>query len=366
MLCLASIKIESKTNKESFEAFELLKEASFLGEEKGCLLMYDLVTSSTDFTEKETDLLVKQLIKYSGLKSHISMAHLGYLYRIGKFVEKNLFESYYYYEQAIEVEKWAIGGYIETTKEINLIEYSRNTFLTVSQYAESGSALAMYYCGVLLMDGIGTDVDLSKALEWLSKSDEYGIDLAHYKIIDVLDKMDTSDSQSKKIKLLEKYYAAGDLLSAKKLAASYMDGKGVPKDISKSIEIIRDISKKDTKYEIELFLFLLKNGTAQSIDEAIILGNRLYSNGSGLAAYHLSFIYSSGKYVPKDLLKAKELMEFAFKKEINWSNNALIDLLIELGDKTSLETAKKIAKEYADKGDESSKRRLLLLSDDNV
>ena len=111
-------------------------------------------------------------------------------------------------------------------------------FAMYSDAAESGNVLASYNLGVAYRDGLGTDVDVEKALHWFQKAAAAGDDTAAFNIAVIYDegKLLPADDQTA-IAWYDLAVARGNVDAMVNLGIMLETGEGIDADVQQAAEL---------------------------------------------------------------------------------------------------------------------------------
>lgn len=103
---------------------------------------------------------------------------LGQAYRDGIGVERDIDRAVYWMKKAYDLKIfWCKPEFFDVMKW-RCDDLQRAMFEVASSGAKDGNAMSMVHLGRCYRDGIGTDVDATKAREWISRGMDAGADWA--------------------------------------------------------------------------------------------------------------------------------------------------------------------------------------------
>ena len=119
--------------------------------------------------------------------------------------------------------------------------------------AKSGDVDAQTLLGEMHLDGIGTDVDVSKAFYWISKAANAGDAEAQYLLGFMYENgLKVAVNIPRAVVLYEKAATQGDILAQYNLAMIYKEGKGdINKDMDKAFKYLSKVqyNKDNLEYQ---------------------------------------------------------------------------------------------------------------------
>jgi len=157
-------------------------------------------------------------------------------------------------------------------------------FKELHPFATQGNPKIQLVIGIMLLNGLGVDINEGLAAEWLTKSANSGIGNAKYL-----------------------------------LAIQYERGVGIPKDIKKAIEMYQDVAIQGNAYAQNILGSHYTNGQFLKVDfkKAEDWYRKSASQGYGVAQYNLGALLGS-KYVDKkDVGRAVYWLENALKNGVS-------------------------------------------------
>jgi len=167
-------------------------------------------------------------------------------------------------------------------------------------------------------DGKGVKKNLDKAIELMRNSADKNIEWATVELFDMLWKRGTDKDFEEAFQLVSTPHFVRDNRIVIRLAKAYRCGRGTKKDLDKSIEIMREVTKIEGKWTNELSDILEERGAVEDIKEAYEIRMEIAEMGDVGAMGKLGRMYRDGKGVKKNLDKATEWMKKAVEKDKSW------------------------------------------------
>lgn len=228
--------------------------------------------------------------KASNLGSVFAMVRAGDMYRDGRGTDQDLECAMGYYSMAADYgNTGAIGSILNlcVVKAVTDDEAHSRVLSQLECIAKHSNADAAKRLGNLYYDGVGMETDYSKAMCW------YGI---------------ASN--------------LGDVWSTIRLAEMYRDGKGVGRDVRKSIEFFKKVAYAGNAYAISSVVSMV-DSTDES-DEMIGLMRVLAYVGNNDAIKRLAGFYD-GHILPDDAEQQQVLYGMSAALGDNWSRKIVVN-----------------------------------------
>ena len=133
------------------------------------------------------------------------------------------------------------------------------------------------------------------------------------------------------------------------LSRLYSDGKGVSRDVDRTIDLLGPL--KDSNARRELLRVLWEQNDPQYYDLMVSTATELAGNGDGIAMNILGRAYRYGRGVQKDLMESAEWMRKADNAKVRWAGIELVEVLWEIGTPDALREMASVALKLSDRGD---------------
>ncbi len=161
--------------------------------------------------------------------------------------------------------------------------------------AESGDAELQFYLGTLHENGRFTKISKSKAIGWYRMAAQQGSEKGQTALLRMLNESAIYTDQ--------KYYA--------ELGDYYLQGLYVPQDREKALEIYKAAAPRGGEVVQRKLIKLLRQISAESCADSY--AENCVQNRAE-AQYQLAMLYRTGRYLEKDAVKSKQLMQQAASK----------------------------------------------------
>ena len=240
-------------------AAKWMKEAADFGVDWAKIEYYEILLEIN--TPESLEKMIQYGVSEAKLGNNEITARLARAYRDGKGVETDLKRAADLMEATIySTPRWARWEYIDIMWNINTPETDKRMYTYAEHMSKTGIREIDYRLAHMYRDGRGTKKNLSKAAEHMRKAASKKTPLANYELIDILYEMGSKESLTEMIGLLNPMVDSGDGEAIGRLARAYRDGKGVKKNINKSIELMELAVAKKNRWIIPE-LNQLKNDT---------------------------------------------------------------------------------------------------------
>jgi len=284
---------------------------------------------------------------------------LGSFYYYGNGVDKDVGKAFYWYEKSAQqsnayacyslARMYHYGEFIE--KDMNKAQHYYKIAFNKFERIELQDDNLWYRLGSMCKNGLGTDKDIARAIEYFKASAELENKnaMCEYATELIVGENVTQDVDEG-ISMLQKSLELGNLNSAYFLGKLYMDGKYVYSDFSlaekylllsaekndfvqyrlgklylkdefynlpKAMEWLGKASASDNQYAKYAFAkILIADEQYKDIDRAIALLKETADTNS-CALYLLGKLYLFGQDVPKDKEQAVQWLSFPLSKEMS-------------------------------------------------
>ena len=211
---------------------------------------------------------------------------LANLYYYGNGVEKDLSQAFWWYRKSSEqgqpyasyavAQMYSKGEYVAENKETAQRYYKAalSGFLELESKDQADDNL-YYKLGAMFKNGLGTEADISKAIDYFKRSAEMNNKNGLYEYGKVLIQGKHIEADlNKGLECIEKSIKLGNSNAKRFLALEYISGECFPQDIEKGIAMLTECA-----------------------DE-----------GDNFASFKLGQIYLKGEIVPQDLEKAEKYL----------------------------------------------------------
>lgn len=178
--------------------------------------------------------------------------------------------------------------------------------------ARFGSAAAQFKLGDAYFEGLGVQVDLSKAAYWLQKATAQGYAPAESLLAALYQQgAGVPRDDAKAVALLQDAVRQGDVLGQVLMGTTLYDGRGVPKDKVKAAYWYGKAAEQgDADAQLVLGLMYREgDGVPQSDAQAVAWLQKAAQQGKAVAQRNLAAMYLDGRGVPQDGAKAAALYQ---------------------------------------------------------
>ena len=258
-----------------------------------CKIIYDKQSKMEDFQKAEWVLLSET---ESG--NALAMFELGKLYTSEKLGKKDVEKSVALYQEVLQ------------------------GFLQIEIKAKKLKPFLQFRIGQMLQNGLGTDVDMLKAITYFQQSAAHGN--VHAKRIIALEYISgefLKQDVDKGISMLTECADDGDKLSCYRLGKIYLDGKIAAQDLDKAEKYL--LSSDKNKYTFYALGKLYLTEEKRNVQHAISYLEQC-SDTNPWASYWLGKIYLFGcEEVPQNREKALEYLTFSAEQGNVYAQNIL-------------------------------------------
>gem|GEM_PF-965389 len=166
---------------------------------------------------------------------------LGMMYKKGDGVPKDLEKALEYLKKSMsEGHPKAHSEFMNVLWTMDTPESMGKLLAVCKGMEESGDPYALMYLGRMARDGKGgLDRDFAKASGYLRTSYEKGLVWSGHELVPVLWQLGDEGSVGEMLLLAEKFAAEDNAVSLFALGQAHLEGKGVPEDRDKALELIR-------------------------------------------------------------------------------------------------------------------------------
>ncbi len=289
-----------------------------------------------------------------------SMIRLGRAYRNGKGTEADLEKATKWIVEAAA----SIGTPFQACDVFDVLwriddpaQYQTMVDV-VSKYADF-NGLAMIRMGMACKEGKGVPKDLEKAEKYFQSAAEIGLAQGANELFDILwDKKNKTD-YGRMVEAVKPFAENNDGKALWRMGRAYRYGRGVPKDLDKSMDYMRSAMENGVPGAgSDLFEMLLARGTESSIDELVEVTTASAAKGESWACRRMGTMYWHGIGVETDLATAAGWMRDAIEKGNYFASADLYDILCDIDTEDSRKEMIELANSYAAKGEAWAMRRL--------
>ena len=242
-------------------------------------------------TEQNYEKAFEWFLKSAQEGNKFSQYSLANLYYYGNGAEKNLKEAFGWYMRSAKqgqpyasyavAQMYSKGEYVEHDEKTAQEYYNQalSGFLKLEADGQVDDNL-FYKIGVMYKNGLGTEADIDKALEYFKRSAELNNKNGLYEYGKaLLFGENLTQDIPKAMDFLEKAVRLGNLNAKRFLALEYISGEHIEQDIDKGIEMLTECA----------------------------------DGGDPLSCFMLGRIYFNGEFVNRDLSKAEKYLLMADK-----------------------------------------------------
>lgn len=209
------------------------------------------------------------------------------------------------YQFAVLSEK-GIGGKEGEVQAEQYFEQALNGFIQLDK--DINDSKLEYRMGYMFYQGIGTEQDTEKALEYLKKATVKGHTYAEWMIGKIyLERGEKEDG----INWLKKAAEHENPLAQYTIGKLYLKGEEVEKDPMKAKKLFQKAAQQEHEYAQYYLgkMYLLGEDTGQNIEEAVKWFEKASENGNQYAQYQLGKIYLTGINGNQNMKKALEWLK---------------------------------------------------------
>lgn len=258
-----------------------------------CKIIYDKQSKTEDFQKAE-----QLLLSETKSGNVLVMFELGKLYTSEKLGKKDVEKSVALYQEVLQ------------------------GFLQIEIKAKKLKPFLQFRIGQMLQNGLGTDVDMLKAITYFQQSAAHGN--VHAKRIIALEYISgefLKQDVDKGISMLTECADDGDKLSCYRLGKIYLDGKIAAQDLDKAEKYL--LSSDKNKYTFYALGKLYLTEEKRNVQHAISYLEQC-SDTNPWASYWLGKIYLFGcEEVPQNREKALEYLTFSAEQGNVYAQNIL-------------------------------------------
>ena len=205
---------------------------------------------------------------------------------------------------------WQMAEAYQSAKEVldnydNPETEKAEQVLVLEQLWQRGFSLAAYQLGKCWRDGIGVLPGDVQAELWFRRAADAGYDFAQYALGKLLQSQKRMDET---VFWYEKAAALGNSFAAYRLGKLYLQGKDVPKDVSKAVVYLTESAEQGNQYAQYALgkLYLTGQDVAQDREQAYRWFWESASQGNEYAQFFLEHFHDN--HTPNVLLSATKLL----------------------------------------------------------
>ncbi len=195
-------------------------------------------------------------------------------------------------------------------------ECLKEAYEICAQLSKSGNAGAMGRLARMYRDGKYVERDYDEAIKWMQAAAEKKLAWAPAELFDLLWTIDTPESDAHMIKAINKYGDETDYAIIGRLALAYFEGRGVKKNVAKSLTLMETACAKNNYWDKDYCRLVIKSQASDRYSQLLEKTNRLITTGHSIGLLYLGIMYRDGLGVPIDLKESRSLLERAVYKNI--------------------------------------------------
>lgn len=256
-----------------------------------CKIIYDKQSKMEDFRKAE-----QLLLSEAESGNALVMFELGKLYASEKLGKKDVEKSVAFYQKALQ------------------------GFLLIEPKTKKIKPFLQYQIGRMYMKGLGTDLDMPKAITHFQSSAKLG-NMRAKRIVamEYISGEYLEQDVDKGISMLTECADSGDKLSCYKLGKIYLDGKITAQDFDKAEKYLLASDKNEYTFYVLGKLYLTEE--KHDVQRAVSYFEQC-SDTNPWASYWLGKIYLFGcEEVPQNREKALEYLTFSAEQDNGYAQN---------------------------------------------
>lgn len=240
------------------------------------------------------------------------------------YIEKeNYDKAFYLYKQSSKQNNkdalYSLGCLYSEGKTPYKEKDDVNAFICFKESAELGLSVAKASVGYSYLSGIGTKVNVKKAIRWLKEAAKDGNSLGQANLgYCYMNGVGVEKNYNKAVRLFNKAIKEDEPIAQNNLGLCYMNGWGVEQNYNKALNLFRKAAKQSIALAISNLGYCYLNawGVEKDYHKAVKLFKKAIKEDEPYAQTNLGWCYMNGWGVGKDYLKAVQL----FKKAIKTGN----------------------------------------------
>ena len=276
-------------------------------------------------TEQDYEQAADWLTLSANQKYKYAQYSLAGLYYQGKGVEQDRGQAFSLYSSAakqgfpyasFELGKMlrdGIGCRANSTRSEQRFQEAFDGFIPLE--SQSHDDKLQYRLGWMLLNGVGTEKNISQAKEYLEKSAGVGNLFAGYQLARLILSEDGASPEEveKALAYLQQAAKAENPYAAYFLGMLYQEGWHVPKDTPEAVRLFRLSAKQGNEFAAYRLgkLYLSGDDILKDVAEALRWFRFAADKKNQYAEYALGILYLKGEDVPKDVAAALEYLKRA-------------------------------------------------------
>ena len=283
-------------------------------------------------TQQDYEKAFEWFLKSAKEGNKFAQYSLGNLYYYGNGTDKDLSQAFLWYQKSSSqgqpyasysiAQMYNKGEYVSQSEE-NAQRYYKNAlsgFLELESKNQADDNL-YYKLGSMFKKGLGTDIDMDKAIEYFKRSAEMNnINAKRTLALEYISGKHLELDIEKGLEILTECADSGDTLSCYKLGKMYFKGEIVYKDLNMAEKYFLKASEKENQYAYYLLGKLYLEKEKYSLDKAVEYFEKAvqYDEIKPYAAYSLAKIMLDNNPY-HDSEKAVSILESA-AMENDWAS----------------------------------------------
>ena len=313
---------------------------------------------------KDTPESLKTMIEYGKSESDKGnmqlRARMGRAYRDGKGVPKDLRKAADLMKTTHKGDpQWSKWEYVDILWTMRTPETDKEMFDFALPLAKKGRKDLQGRVARMYRDGRGVPKDLDAAIEWMKKAADQNLAWAKWEYFDLLWRKNTPESLKTMIEYGQSESDKGNMQLRARMGRAYRDGKGVPKDLRKAADLMKETHKgKPNWSKWEYVDILWEMDTPETDKEMFDFALPFAEKGQRDLQGRVARMYRDGRGVPKDLDAAIEWMKKAADQNLAWAKCEYFEILWMKNTPESLKTMIEYAQSETDNGNLELRERL--------
>ena len=215
----------------------------------------------------------------------------------------------------------------------------------LNKLVENGEPMAMVHLARVYKNGKYIEKDMAEAINLLKKACSFEMPWPAWDLSDIY--YSKTETKCQALELLRQFESTQHPEILARLGNIYRDGAVVSRDYRLSEKYYRQAICGGIHWaKWELFDILFKNDSPEALSEAFELANSMSSHREMQG--RLARMYRLGKGVCQNYVLAAEWMKKADDQGLSWAKWELCDILLKIGDVSSIKEAKQILHDNSD------------------